>query len=192
MLFARVCMCVSLSMWCVWVCISHCSVCVYVSLSLSGVSVCVFLWCVCASDSVWCVFLSVVCVYVFFPSFCGVCVVEVFLCVWCVCVCFSVLCIVCMFDCFLMYLFFFLLRLTTHLRTTVLDAVSSPVYFLRELSATAVVALTPLDATETCVKELLARVATESACHNCSNMIHGTLMCLDKLLASRTLRYIDE
>ncbi|KAK7104750.1 tRNA (32-2'-O)-methyltransferase regulator THADA-like [Littorina saxatilis] len=78
-------------------------------------------------------------------------------------------------------------RLTATLRATVLDAVYSPVYFLRELSATAVVSLTPLDATETCVTEMLGRLAPGSASFESSNSVHGTLMCLDKLLASRTI-----
>ncbi|KAL8610956.1 hypothetical protein ACOMHN_042572 [Nucella lapillus] len=78
-------------------------------------------------------------------------------------------------------------RLTASLRTTVLSAISSPVYHLRELSATAVVALTPLDMTEGCVDELLGRVGPGSSGDRSSNGLHGTLMCLEKLLTTRTV-----
>ncbi|XP_076464925.1 tRNA (32-2'-O)-methyltransferase regulator THADA-like [Babylonia areolata] len=80
--------------------------------------------------------------------------------------------------------------LTASLRSTVMSAVSSPVYNLRELSASAVVALTPLDATESCVRELLAQIDPGLPCRgSISNTVHGTLMCLEKLLASRKVSH---
>nr|KAG5714429.1 hypothetical protein BaRGS_006875 [Batillaria attramentaria] len=76
-------------------------------------------------------------------------------------------------------------RLTSQLSKQAMVVMASPVYFLRELSAACVVALTPLDATETCVNELLDRLEFKASARNRNNHIHGTLMCLEKLLNAR-------
>lgn len=65
---------------------------------------------------------------------------------------------------------------------------SSPVYYLRELSATALAALTPLCDTKNCMRELLKWLQNFEIEQLSSNSIHGTLLCLDKLFISRIIR----
>jgi hypothetical protein len=81
----------------------------------------------------------------------------------------------------------FLYSLTWSLKTAVQKAVSNPVYSLRDLAASAVVVLTPLDATNTFLKELLSQLNAATGSRLSSNELHGVCLCLDKVLATRSV-----
>lgn len=88
-----------------------------------------------------------------------------------------------MHDCF---------SVMTKIQEKVALVMSSPVYFLRELSAASVVALTALSDTDIYVQKQLAKIQEHADQKQRYNIIHGIALCLEKILASRGVRYVLE